>query len=248
MRRGGLVAMTGEQAVELFDAALIGDQPTVVAAHLDRAVLNDPTRNSELAPLFSTLMRGRLRRTADNDVVGAESMLAQRLYGLGPDQKYELLLDTVCSQAAVVLGHLSGEDIDAERAFQDLGFDSLTAVELRNRLKTVTGLALSPTLIFDYPTPRQLAELLCDQMCPRERETAERLLLAELGRLEQSLTQACAGTAGERILGRLETVLSKCRAISAGEDHSAREDLKTASTEELLAFVNNQLGMKGVSL
>ena len=59
-----------------------------------------------------------------------------------------------------MLGHPDAEDIDPDQAFQDLGFDSLSAVELRNRLKTATGLALSPTLIFDYPTPNTLADQL----------------------------------------------------------------------------------------
>jgi acyl carrier protein len=69
-------------------------------------------------------------------------------------------VELVCVHAAAVLGHTGGHDIDAERAFQDLGFESLTGVELRNRLKAETGLALSRTLIFDYPTPTALADHL----------------------------------------------------------------------------------------
>jgi acyl carrier protein len=69
-------------------------------------------------------------------------------------------VELVCLHAATVLGHSGGHDIDAERAFGDLGFESLTGVELRNRLTTETGLALSRTLIFDYPTPAALATYL----------------------------------------------------------------------------------------
>ncbi|MGV0552900.1 fatty-acid--AMP ligase [Mycobacterium kansasii] len=86
----------------------------------------------------------------------ADMTLAQRLRTLRRQQD-ELLLGMVCSQSATVLGYPSPEDIDPECAFQDLGFDSVKATELLDRLNTVTGLALPPTLAFDYPTPAALA-------------------------------------------------------------------------------------------
>ncbi len=87
---------------------------------------------------------------------GADSGLAQRLRTLR-QQQHDLLVGVVCSQAATVLGHPSPDDIDPECTFQDLGFDSVKATELLDRLKTVTELALPPTLAFDYPTPDELA-------------------------------------------------------------------------------------------
>jgi acyl transferase domain-containing protein len=93
--------------------------------------------------------------------------LAGLLNGLAPKEQHRQLLDLVCSHAASVLGHSTAEDIDAERAFQDLGFDSVTGVQLRNRLKTATGLSgstLSRTLVFDYPTPTALAAYLGQQL------------------------------------------------------------------------------------
>jgi acyl transferase domain-containing protein len=86
--------------------------------------------------------------------------LAERLKGLAPDERHRQLIELVCAHAAAVLGHSGSRDIDAERAFEDLGFEALTGVELRNRLKTETGLALSRTMIFDYPTPTALADHL----------------------------------------------------------------------------------------
>src|SRR6201997_2753268 len=83
--------------------------------------------------------------------------MLQRLEGLAEDEQHAILLDLVRSNIATVLGSSSPEAIDPERAFQELGFDSLTAVEMRNRLKSATGLALSPTLIFDYPNSAALA-------------------------------------------------------------------------------------------
>ena len=88
---------------------------------------------------------------------------------MSPEARQRELVDLVCGNAATVLGLPNPADIDAGRAFQDLGFDSLTAVELRNRLKTATGLTLSPTLIFDYPTPAVLAGHLDTELAAHRR-------------------------------------------------------------------------------
>jgi acyl transferase domain-containing protein len=90
--------------------------------------------------------------------------LAQRLQQLPPDDRRSQLVELVCLHAATVLGHSDGHAVNPERAFQDLGFDSLTGVELRNRLKADTGLPLSRTLIFDYPNPAALADHLAQQL------------------------------------------------------------------------------------
>ncbi|MBV8788464.1 MAG: polyketide synthase, partial [Mycobacterium sp.] len=90
--------------------------------------------------------------------------LAAQLYELRPDEQQRRLLALVCEHAAVVLGHPDTNAINPERAFHDLGFESLTGVQLRNRLTFDTGLALSRTLIFDYPTPAALADHLRQQL------------------------------------------------------------------------------------
>jgi 4-hydroxyphenylalkanoate synthase len=160
--RSGLAAMNPEQALELFDAALAIDHPVAVATRLDRAALDARAISGGLPALFSGLARRPRRRLIDDTVDAAQSMsvLAQRLHGLAPDRQHELLVGTVCLQAAAVLGHPAPEDIDPNTPFQDLGFDSLSAVELRNRLKTATGLTLPPTLIFDHPTPTAAADYI----------------------------------------------------------------------------------------
>jgi acyl transferase domain-containing protein len=90
--------------------------------------------------------------------------LAGQLHELPIDEQHRRLLELVCGHAAVVLGHPDGHAINPERAFHDLGFESLTGVQLRNRLTIDTGLVLSRTLIFDYPTPAALAEHLRRQL------------------------------------------------------------------------------------
>lgn len=99
--------------------------------------------------------------------------LTKLLKGLDPTEQHRHLVELVCSHAAIVLAHSSGHDIAAERAFQDLGFDSVTGVELRNRLKADTGLALPRTLIFDYPTATALADHLAQQLLHGHDEDTE---------------------------------------------------------------------------
>jgi polyketide synthase 1/15 len=159
LNRDGLGAMNAAQALEMFDAALVVDHPVVIATRLDRAALDTRAVSGELPALFSGLTRRPRRRTTDHvvDATESKSMLAQRLQALGPDDQHSLLVETMCLHAAAVMGHPAPEEIDPETPFRDLGFDSLTAVELRNRVKTATGLTLSPTLIFDHPTPNAVA-------------------------------------------------------------------------------------------
>ena len=166
LNRDGLSAMNPGQALELFDAALAVDHPVVVAARLDRAVLDTRARSGELPVLFSGLARRPRRRLIDNivDASQSRSALAQRLHALAPGDQHSVLVEMVCLHAAAVLGRPAAEEIDPDTTFQDLGFDSLTGVELRNHFKTATGLTLSPTLIFDHPTPTAVADYMGRQI------------------------------------------------------------------------------------
>ncbi|OBH06746.1 type I polyketide synthase [Mycobacterium sp. E1747] len=157
--RDGVLAMASDEALELFDTALAVDEPFVLPAHIDLAALQAKFDGGALPPMFVDLINVPTRRRVDDSLAAAKSKsaLLQRLEGLPEDEQREVLLDLVRSSIATVLGSASPESIDPDQAFQELGFDSLTAVEMRNRLKTVTGLALSPTLIFDYPNSAALA-------------------------------------------------------------------------------------------
>ncbi|BBY10488.1 type I polyketide synthase [Mycobacterium marseillense] len=99
--------------------------------------------------------------------------LAHQLHALPRDEQQRVLIELVCEHAAAVLGHPGGQAVDHDRAFGDLGFDSLIGVELRNRLTTHTGTALSRTLIFDYPTPAALADHLRRQLLHDDREESD---------------------------------------------------------------------------
>ncbi|MFB7329958.1 type I polyketide synthase, partial [Streptomyces sp. NPDC056190] len=152
----GMPLITIEQGLALFDAALTTGEAALVTSRLDLAAFRG---RPEIPALLRGLIRTPVRRAAATGAAeGADAGLVQRLARLDREQRHEVLLDLVRASAALVLGHAAGSDIDADRAFRDLGFDSLTAVELRNRLRTATGLRLSATAIFDHPTLSALAD------------------------------------------------------------------------------------------
>ncbi|MCV7032952.1 polyketide synthase, partial [Mycobacterium heckeshornense] len=148
--RDGVVALSSDEALHLFDTAMAVDQPFVLPARIDLAALKAKFDGGTLPPMFVDLVNAPARRQVDESLAAAKSKsaLLQRLEGLPEDEQHAILLDLVRSHIATVLGNTSPEAIDPNRAFQELGFDSLTAVEMRNRLKAATGLALSPTLIY----------------------------------------------------------------------------------------------------
>ncbi|MBF9135558.1 SDR family NAD(P)-dependent oxidoreductase, partial [Plantactinospora sp. S1510] len=159
--RAGVAVLPVEQGLALFDAALVVDRSQVLGLRLDLSALRELAQLGELPALFAGLVRVRTR-SAPTVVVdtGGGNGLVDRLLGLGEADQRLMLLDVVRRTAAVVLAHEDVDAVDPERPFTELGFDSLTAVELRNRLNTATGLRLPATLIFDYPTPTAITDHL----------------------------------------------------------------------------------------
>jgi acyl transferase domain-containing protein/NAD(P)-dependent dehydrogenase (short-subunit alcohol dehydrogenase family)/acyl carrier protein len=151
MRRGGIEAISDGEGLRLFDAALSADWPTALAMPLNLAGLRGLASVGALPPIFSALVRTPRRRSV------ATGSLATTLAGMPEAEREGHVLDLVRREVAGVLGHASPQDVEPTRAFQDLGFDSLAAVELRNRLSAVAGLRLSATVVFDYPSSSALA-------------------------------------------------------------------------------------------
>ncbi|HXS46430.1 MAG TPA: type I polyketide synthase, partial [Solirubrobacterales bacterium] len=156
MQRGGVAALSNEQGLALFDTALAAEAPLVIAAApFDRAGLQAIASAGVLPPILRGLVRVPKRpRTAST------GSLASKLAALSEAERADFVLELVRSETAAVLGHGSAAEIEPEKAFKDLGFDSLASVELRNRLGAVTGLRLPATLVFDYPSAAALAKYL----------------------------------------------------------------------------------------
>ena len=155
--RAGFRQIESAQGTGMLDVALSLNFPALLGTPLDVSALRaEPDR----APLLLTTLAGAMpRRTARNTGSGIDS-LAEHLHGLPDADQHQVILGVVRAEAAAVLGHRDADGVAADQPFPDLGFDSLTSVELRNRLGAVTGMRLPATVVFDYPTPATLASRL----------------------------------------------------------------------------------------
>ncbi len=157
--RLGIEALSNERGLQLLDAALAIDRPLLAPVALDAAVLRAQARMGVLPAPLRGVVRMPARRGRD-----AKGSLARRLAGVAEADREDAVLELVCAHVAAVLGHGSPRAIDAERTFAELGFDSLSAVELRNRLYQATGLRLPATLVFDHPKPAAVARFLLEKV------------------------------------------------------------------------------------
>jgi acyl transferase domain-containing protein/NADPH:quinone reductase-like Zn-dependent oxidoreductase/acyl carrier protein len=250
MSRLGLAPLSTPQALQLFDDAMLADRPMLVAARLDGAGLG---ASGVVPPLLRELItRPGRRLVVDTDAAVSTSGLAARLHGLSAEQRHRQLLELVCTNAATVLGRSSAE-IDAQLPFQDLGFDSLTAVELRNRLKTASGLTLSPALIFDYPTPATLAEHVDEQLSFATITTGtpgsepDRLArFNDIARELQTLVNQPDWNPDDKahFSARIQNILTALSAPAPNQSHPIDhgDDIATASESELFAILDEDVG------
>ncbi|OBJ22743.1 type I polyketide synthase [Mycobacterium colombiense] len=244
MSRIGLAPLSTAAALAAFDAAMLVDAPVLVAARVDRAALSDNI--AALPGLLRELVAGPTRRVIDDtDVAASTTGLSARLHGLTPEARQRELVDLVCGNAAMVLGVPNPADIDAGRAFQELGFDSLTAVELRNRLKNATGLTLSPTLIFDYPTPTLLAAHLDTQLAGTADEQPNLMgRVNDITRELQALLAAPTWNAEDKsvLRARLHNLLAALPPGDPADAEHLDDDLDAATESQLFAILDEELG------
>ncbi|OMC29082.1 type I polyketide synthase [Mycobacterium colombiense] len=244
MSRIGLTPLSTAAALAAFDAAMLVDAPVLVAARVDRAALSDNI--AALPGLLRELVAGPTRRVIDDTGVAASTTgLSARLHGLTPEARQRELVDLVCGNAAMVLGVPNPADIDAGRAFQELGFDSLTAVELRNRLKNATGLTLSPTLIFDYPTPTLLAAHLDTQLAGTADEQPNLMgRFNDITRELQALLAAPTWNAEDKsvLRARIHNLLAALPPGDVSDAEHLDDDLDAATESQLFAILDEELG------
>ncbi|MDH2430798.1 SDR family NAD(P)-dependent oxidoreductase [Sphaerisporangium sp. TRM90804] len=231
--RGALRLIAPDEAAELFDAALSAGPAVVAPAPLDLAWI----RRERVPAVLRDLVPASARRTA-----GAAAG-ADRLAGMSREEAEQYLRDLVRAEASRVLGHAAPDQVALTTSFKDSGFDSLAAVQFRNRLVERTGLSLPTTLVFDYATPAALVEHLTDRLAVAGGGT-HRTVLAELDKLEAALMSAPAAN-GEHaaIAARLAAILSRWnQAAGPGDGDDVAGAIEAATEDEVFAFIDNELG------
>ncbi|MFF9091457.1 SDR family NAD(P)-dependent oxidoreductase [Streptomyces sp. NPDC014991] len=252
LARSGLAPIDPAEGLALFDAALGMDSAALVPARIDRAALG--ALGAQLPPVLRDLAPAA-PRPADLPVTVAaakSATLRDRLAALSRAEQDEMLLDLVRVQTAAVLGRTEAAGIPADRPFKDLGCDSLTLVELRNRLQTGAGLRLPATFLFNCPTPRAVVAHLHAELAPAEAGTTGGLTassttpgLAELDRLEAALAELADGSDDDtraEIIKRLQALLVRVPAQRSRTNHNdLTTRVQSASVDELLAFIDSEL-------
>ncbi|MFD6608894.1 type I polyketide synthase [Micromonospora chalcea] len=245
MAEQGATGLFTEQALNLFDAAWRLDAATVLPMRLDVGTLRGQAETGTLAPMLRALVRVPLRRSMD--ATGARSggvQLGRRLAGLAAPERLKVVLDVVRANIAAVLGHAGSDAVDPNRLFTDLGFDSLTAVDLRNRLNSLSGLRLPATLVFDYPTPTALAEKLTSEIAADAAPSTQPLFQG-IDTVESLLTAIPLDPAARaRFTARMQDLLAKASDLAAGPAvEPDRPDLDSASDDEIFDFISKEFGI-----
>ncbi|BFO16904.1 hypothetical protein SHKM778_32920 [Streptomyces sp. KM77-8] len=153
--------------------------------------------------------------------------LKQQLAGLPTQEQEALLLDVVRTHAATILGHAGPEAIEPDRAFSELGFDSLSAVEFRNALGGLTDLRLPPTLVFDYPNARALADHVRAELVPDTGADADGVGDAEIRAVLRSIPLTRLRDAG------LLDVLLELGGVSADDIHTGPDEDDGVSSDSI---------------
>ncbi|MCP2170188.1 Acyl transferase domain-containing protein [Goodfellowiella coeruleoviolacea] len=244
MNRGGFAALSTPDALRLFDTARVLPDPVLLPMNLDTTALRAQIGTNPVPPLLRGLVRPNRRQARETPETDGGASLVLRLSSATEEEQEKILVDLVREQVAAVLGYASLDSVEPTRAFSDLGFDSLSAVELRNSLNTATGLRLPATLVFDYPSPVALAEHLRSELVTEA--TAETPLLVDLARLEAQLAGSATALADEvrvNIRGRLEALLAGL--YGSGDDGGtaviSADQLESVTDEELFNLIDNDL-------
>jgi acyl transferase domain-containing protein/NADPH:quinone reductase-like Zn-dependent oxidoreductase/acyl carrier protein/NADP-dependent 3-hydroxy acid dehydrogenase YdfG len=242
MAQGGIAPLATADGLALFDAAIERPEAALVAARVDTTA----APLEQLPPLLRGLVRGPAARRREKPPRTGTTW-RDRLAGLPAGERNQALLTWVCEQSSAVLRLPGIEDPLSGRVFRDLGYDSLTAIELRNRLNAATSLRLPVTVVFDHPSAQALAAFIHDQLFADE-PAPPSPALAQIDRLTDILEHA-DGDLNE-VAARLESLLTGLRATApasgaaaGGAVKTVAPDIQSASADELLHLIDQEFGL-----
>ncbi|MFE3022456.1 type I polyketide synthase, partial [Streptomyces sp. NPDC059256] len=233
----GLAPMSVAEGLALFDAALETErEPHLMLAPLSQATLRRHVADGSLPTLFRDLAPRSVRRATDTGSNGWTKRFAEAK----DEERDELLLDLVRVHIATALGHVTGEQIDPNRALKELGFDSLIAVDFRNRLGAAIGLRLPATLAFNHPSAAAVAAYLKERLGERSSRD-EGVLLAELSRIESTLNTASESS--RRVFTEQLRKLLDLHSAGDTASDSRANNLASATDDEMFHLIDNELGI-----
>jgi acyl transferase domain-containing protein/NADPH:quinone reductase-like Zn-dependent oxidoreductase/acyl carrier protein len=235
----GMLPLSTQRGLELFDAANMSKRALVMPAHLDPVALRARAGNAELPSVLAEL----IPTDRDGKGEGDADSLAVRLVGVTGSERLRTVMDFVRAHTAAVLGHRSQDRLESSKTFKELGFDSLAAVQLRNRLAVGTGLQLTHTLVFDYPTLGALASHLCDELSA-EAQLPPRLSL-DFDRMQLALSAMSAEEVKRSgMQARLRSILAGWDSASDSSDpDKVEQDLAAASDDDMFELIDRELGV-----
>ncbi|MEV7045355.1 type I polyketide synthase [Amycolatopsis sp. NPDC051061] len=239
LARGGVEPMPSEEGLDLFDVACTLDEAVLLPVRLVVEAMRDRVGEDAIPVILRSLIRTPVRRAVRATTAPADPVdsLTHRLAGMSEAERDGALLDLVRTHAATVLGYAGPDAIEPDRGFLELGFDSLSAVELRNLLGAATGLRLPATLLFDYPSTTVLVEYLRSELVP-DVPAAILPALAELDRVEFALPELLADAQARETLGsRLQELLARVNGASATAT-AVEERLESATDDEMFALID----------
>nr|WP_318205416.1 SDR family NAD(P)-dependent oxidoreductase [Streptomyces sp. SCL15-4] len=241
-RAMGMSLLDPGRALTALRRALAGGDTAVTVADVDWTVFAPAFSATRPSPLLAALPGAR-PGTGGPEQAGAADGFAEKLAGLTGGERDRALRELVCGQAAAVLGYGGADAVEPTTAFRDLGFDSLTSVDLRNRISAAAGVPLPATLIFDYATPAALAQHLGTELAGSATSSVDSVL-ADLDRIAARLGGLSAEDIEEGgITNRLRSLLGDLDTAPGREEAgSVAGRLEDATADDVFAFIDNELG------
>ncbi|MEV6823318.1 SDR family NAD(P)-dependent oxidoreductase [Nocardiopsis dassonvillei] len=239
LRRRGALMIAPETGIAALEGVLERDESPLAICRVDWQQVRRDRPTTSLLDELPEADRTASDETAARQPDGGVPDLASVIAGLSPDEQHRTVLDLVRSEAASVQGYASLDQIDALKGFQELGFDSLSAVRFRNSLDSAVGIRLPVTLVYDYPTPAKLADYLLEGLRTTGQDTGADVF-ARIDLLESALSSMTEDEEINRAVSRISGMLER---IGRSSESEIAEKLSGSTEDEIFTFIGEEFGI-----